>query len=214
MIFLFLFLFLFLLLYKIRDKNRFKTEYASISKLLDLNSDLLNKFKIAKRKKPQDFMIDLEKLLQVVLAFVSIPQDAIQNKSKLLKPDSEQYKKVLEFIKSPEVTINTLIDLYLLYVRAEAEKKASSEGVIPIPFYMIHCFAKNDCANSALNISKNLENAESIDKLVKFYKVMSKVYFKAWKNRYKKGSYNDMIKDKSEDDLLDQAQTAASAAID
>lgn len=82
----------FLIAIKQSDKHSFKQNYKSPSGLLENNQVFLDKFKLDNLKKTSDFIIDLEKVLQVFLAFCETATDAIQNKSKLLRIDSKQHK--------------------------------------------------------------------------------------------------------------------------
>ena len=89
------------------DKYQYtKKEYKTSADLLNLNYELLQKFGLNNLKNINDFLVPLEKLLQVILAFISTPQIATQKKSKLLQANSEQNKKVLDFIRRNDVTIN------------------------------------------------------------------------------------------------------------
>lgn len=60
----------FLLLIKQSDKQKFKDKYKSISGLKKLNDQNIKKFKLKEIKKLADMHIDLDKLLQVINAFV------------------------------------------------------------------------------------------------------------------------------------------------
>lgn len=183
----------FLLLIKQSDENKFITKYKTPTKLLDKNIDLLNKYDI-NVSKTKDLTIKLEKFLQVILAFATGGQQAYQKKSSLLKFDSEQYNKVIEFIRRDEVTNNTLINLYLLYLKAEIVKKKSNDGRTPIPYYFIDFFAKFDCDDrNILKIMEHLENSKQIDDIIKRYSQITFMYA----NNYCKSNqveYNIMIK--------------------
>lgn len=196
----------FLVCIKQSDKNSFANKYKTATHLLDNNSALLSKFKITDKKKTKDFIVDLEKLLQVFTAFISTPQDAIQNKSKLLKDQSAQNKRVIDFIKSPETTSNDLVNLYLLYLRAEQEKLASPEKKIPNPFYLIYCFARYECKGDASKISTLLSSADEIDNLMKRYKMTLRRYYKQWVKKNDGHEYNDMIKAVINTNLLDECK--------
>ena len=184
------------------DKHTFKTKYTTASTLLDLNKRLLEKFSIKHNAKTKDFIFDLEKFLQVILAFVDSPQNSIQNKSKLLKPDSEQYKKVVSFIKDPAVTISALIDLYLLYMRAEQEKKESKDGRSPIPLYLISCFSNFSCDKDPEKISEKLSDKVKIDRMLKLYTKSIKRYYVSWIRNNPNKDYNAMIKSTFDQDSM------------
>lgn len=172
--------------------------------MINLNKSILQRFGIDNLTKTKDFYIDLEKLLQVILAYVGTAKDAIQNKSRLLKTDSEQNKLVVEFIKNPDVTINAMLDLYLLYLRAEQEKKKSESGRMPIPLYLIHCFAHYDCKNDATKICELLKTSEDIDRIIKLYKATINGYYIEWNNQHINNEYNTMIKEPMDYELMDK----------
>ena len=190
----------FLLLIKQSDENKFITKYKTPTRLLDKNIDLLNKYDI-NISKTKDLTIKLEKFLQVILAFSTGGQQAYQKKSNLLKFDSEQYNKVIEFIRKDEVTNNTLINLYLLYLKAELAKKKSNDGRTPIPYYFIDFFAKFDCDDrNIVKIMEHLENSKQIDDIIKRYSQITFMYT----NNYCKSNqveYNTMIKKSVDYDL-------------
>ena len=123
------------------DKYSYLTRYKTVTSLINNNKIFMDKFGLSELNKVKDFIIDLEKLLQVFVAFDSNPLDAVQKKSMLLKKGSTQNKQVIDFIKKPEITSNDLVNLYLLYLRAEKEKN-NNGGKIPNPFYFIYCFSK------------------------------------------------------------------------
>ena len=199
----------FLVCIKQSDKNTFSKEYSTVTKLLDKSAASLEKFGLEKPTRAKDLMVELEKLLQAILAFVSTPQDAIQNKSSLLKDGSIQNKKVVDFIKSTEKTDNDLFNLLLLYLRAEKEKKTSDDGRTPNPFYLISCFARYDCDNNPSMISKSLSDAKTIDEIIKKYTLVLKLYYKEWTKSNPNREYNDMIKSVVDYQILDDCKIQA-----
>lgn len=62
--------------------NTFSKEFKKPTKLLELNSAILEKFGLSDISKTKDLEIDLEKLLQVILAFISSAHEAITKKSR------------------------------------------------------------------------------------------------------------------------------------
>lgn len=196
----------FLLCIKQSDKNTFSEKYKLAHELLKLNTVFLNKYGIEERKKTKDFLVDLEKFLQVLLAFTTTPQNAIQNKAKLLKKDSEQYNTVTGFIKNPELTSNDYLNLYLLYLRAEKEKKKSDTGKIPNPFYLIYCVSKFECDGEPTAISNVLSDKQAIDVLIKKYTFLIMQYYTEWKELNPGKEYNDMIKAPIDHSLLIKAK--------
>ena len=184
----------FLLLIKQSDKNSFKEKYKSTTKLKEKSIERIKRFELEGFVNTQDYFIPLEKLLQVVISFTSGGYYAYTRKSNLLKYNTEQYNKAIEFIKNGNVTIDTLIDLYLLYKKADMCKVESEENRFPIPYYLIDAFAKYECndRNPAL-ILKLIDDKEKIKNIIKLYTMVTKAYTKNVRN-VESLEYNQMIK--------------------
>lgn len=189
------------------DKNTYSEKYKTATPLLDNCKEKLNMFGLTGYTKTKDFFVDLEKLLQVILAFVNTPLDAIQNKAKLLKDQTIQNKTVVDFIKDTQHTTNDLFALYLLYLRAEQEKK-NGDGKVPNPFYLLYCFAKYEYSTSSQTIDQILKDFNTIDAIVKKYRVVLAIYYKKWAKKNGK-EYNDMIKSNVDIALLDECKSDA-----
>lgn len=192
----------FLVCIKQSDKRSFSVKYKSPSELIKLNQQLLDRFKIKHNNKAKDFMIDLEKLLQVFLAF-SDSYEAINHKSKLLKSGAI-HDTVIKFIKNPNCTINDKLNLLLLYMRLDQERSADKKGYNP--FMIIHCFGKYICDGDVSKIGMALSNPESIDKIIKYFSQVLKSYYIKWAKVNPNMGYNDYIKtpldfDKLKDDI-------------
>ncbi len=194
----------FLLLIKQSDKNKFSNEYKVITKLKEHNTDRLQKFGIKEFKKASEVFIPLEKFLQVINAFVCGGHVAYTKKSNMLKFGSNEYITAIDFIKDGCATIDTLLDLYILYLRAEQEKKSSADKRIPIPYYLVDCFSKYDCIDrNPKLIQENLDNIEKINYIVKLYTAVSKAYTTEYNKTYKI-EYNQMIKRKIDYDIIEK----------
>lgn len=194
----------FLISIKQSDKYSFKNKHKKVSTLLESSSIFLDKFGL-KLSSTTDFIIDLEKLLQIFLAFCTNPTDAIQNKSKLLKVESTQHKVILDFIKNPEVTNNDKLNLLLLYLRAEAEKKKSEDGKTPNSFYLISWFANYECMGDAKMISQKLSTSKDIDSIITKYSLLFKFYRMEWNKMNPEKDYNAMIKSPIVHNILDES---------
>lgn len=190
------------------DKYSYITRYKTATSLINSNKIFMDKFGLSELNKVKDFIIDLEKLLQVFVAFDSNPLDAVQKKSRLLKEGSTQNKQVIDFIKKPEITSNDLVNLYLLYLRAEKEKNIN-DGKVPNPFYFIYCFSKYECNGDVAKISEKLSDKQKIDYLVKKYKLTLQRYYRKWVSENKGKEYNDMIKSLIDISILDEAKESA-----
>lgn len=203
-----------LLLIKQSDKNKFSQKYKVISKLKALSDDRFQKFGITSPKKAYDFYIPLEKLLQVINAFVLGGNIAYTRKSQMLKFDSTPYNVAVDFIKKDAVTIDTLIDLYMLYKRAEQDKAKNNDSRTPIPYYLIDFFAKYECADrQADNISIELKSSEKINNVLNLYSLVTKAYATQYYKNYDV-DYNKMIKQAVKYDIVDDLRDTFRTVIE
>lgn len=196
----------FLVAIKQSDKHQFGNKYPKATSLIVQSQVFVERFGLS-LKKTKDFIIDLEKLLQVFLAFVSKPVDAIQNKSKLLRVDSTQNKMIIDFIRNPELTAKDMINLLLLYLRAENVKKNSADKKSPNPFYLINWFAVYECKGDPAKISENLNSPEAVNRIIKKYTMVFQAYYKAYTGKYLDRDYNYMIKTQIDEDLLETCKS-------
>jgi hypothetical protein len=185
----------FLLLIKQSDKNSFKNIYSKTTKLHERSSERIKRFGLVDSfENTPDYFIPLEKLLQVIIAFSMGGYHAYTKKSNLLKYNTLQYNKAIEFIKNPEVTIDALIDLYLLYKKADICKVNSQENRFPIPYYLIDAFANYECMDrTPALISSNLSSDSQIDKIITLYTAVTNAYTESIKQTTGT-EYNQMIK--------------------
>lgn len=184
----------FLLLIKQSDKNSYSTQYKNATKLKEKSHERLEKFGLTSLNKVTDFFVPLEKLLQVVIAFALGGYDAYTKKSNLLKDTTKQYQTAIDFIKDDSITTDSLIDLYLLYKKADLCKSNSEENRFPIPYYLIDGFAKYECNERISNqISKRLSDHQSIENIIKLYTAVTKAYTRDI-NETNIIDYNKMIK--------------------
>lgn len=198
-----------LLCIKQSDNYSFSKKYTKPTALLDLNKSFLQQFGLEDLSNRRDFTVQLEKFLQVILSFVDNPQHAVQRKSKLLVRDSRENDLVVNFIRRPSLTSNDYLYLYLLYLRAEKEKKASKDGKNPNAFYLVHCFAKYECNEDEKQISKVLSSKEAIDYIVNKYQLALSQYYDKWKEKNPGKEYNDMIKATVDYELLNKSVSEA-----
>ncbi len=202
----------FLLLIKQSDKNKYANDYKVVTKLITANSQRLARFGLSPTKKAKDVFIPLEKLLQVICAFASGGYTAYVKKSNMLKYNSEQYNTAVNFIKDNN-SIDTLLDIYLLYKRAEEEKNKKTDSRAPIPYYLIDCFARYECKErTAKLILVELSANEKIERIIKLYTAVTKAYAKEFFAKYKV-DYNKMIKQPIKYDILDNQRDILSEVI-
>lgn len=203
----------FLLLIKQSDKNKYLEKYRNATELLNRNREIINKYGL-ELTQVSDFMIDLEKLLQIILAFLKGGMQAYQKKSNLLKPETEQYKAVINFIiNDNDVTTDTLINLYLFYYKMFVQKIETENGLVPIPYYAIDCLAKYECNNEVNKINDILSTKEAIDKLYKVNRNSSVNYIKYYTRTYEVG-YNAMIKKTVEYDKMEEFYNSSKEIIE
>lgn len=197
----------FLLLIKQSDKNSFKEKHKVITPLKVKNTDRLARFGLPAMKKVDDCFIPLDKMLQVFISFMNGGQDAFVKKNKILKSDSSLFEIAIDFCKS--VTTDTLLDLFLLYKRAEIEKKSSGDKRTPIPYYLIDAFAKYECQERKKElISIELSDSAKISKLIKLYTMVCSMYA----TRYGT-DYNNMIKREIDYNMLQDARNVCSTVL-
>lgn len=197
------------------DKYKYtKEKYKKATGLLNSNKELMKKYGMAHLKNTKDFLIELEKLLQVILAFISTAQDAIQNKSKLLVPDKEQNRKVIDFIKRNDVTINDIIALWMLYIRSDYERRNGESKKIPMPLYVIHCFSKYECNGDPSKISSILSDSEKINNLIDVYTATFTTYVEDWHSKNSSLGYNNMIKSQIDYPLMEHSRKTALTLIE
>ena len=196
-----------LLLVKQSDKNTYKTKYNRIDKLLDKSGDDFKLFGLNPRNY-KDVSLDLEKLLQAILAFDDQPVNAVQNKSKLLIPDTPQYSKTINFIRTH--TKNDLYYLAMLFMSLEKNKFNTDSEEGANPFYIIYFLNKYECKDGGIKDFFDDCNQEKIKKFIDKYTKVFKFYYSDWKEKYKGKSYLDMIKSGIDFDVLEKAIRYAS----
>jgi len=200
----------FLVCIKQSDKYKFtKEEFKTPVELMNLNHQTMEKFGLSSLHNTKDFLIPLDKLLQVILAYSTTALSATLNKSKLLISGSEQNKQVIDFIRRNDVTINDLISLWLLYQRADFEKNSKGEGRMPIPLFLIHCLNKYECEGDPTKISSLIASPEAINRLMNLYRITFVGYFKEWQKNNDGLGYNDMIKKPIDYALMDKSREMA-----
>lgn len=199
----------FLLLVKPSDRVKFKEEFSN-------KADLLRQLKKAREyssnidveiSKLTDLYIPLDKLLQLYLAIKIDGFEAYKKKSMVLKPTSEIYKKHSLNIQD-WLSFDTMIKLYLLFKRAEKDRKESDDNKTPIPYYLIGFIGYFIKDKNKQNINRAIEELFSLEQ-----SVLEKVYdyFKRLTNLYKTkypAEYNAMIKKHIDEDILkEQVET-------
>lgn len=166
-------------------------------------SERLTRFNLPNFKKASDSFIKLEKFLQVINAFACGGYVAYVKKSTMLKFGSETYQTAINFIKNGNVTNEVLLDLFMLYLKAEKTKKESEDKRSPIPYYLIDCFAKYECKDRRAElITSELADISKILHIIKLYKAVSSAYAKEYAKKFNV-DYNKMIKQNVNYEILE-----------
>ena len=143
-----------------------------------------------------DAMIPLEKLLQVLMAFMKDGYFAFTKKDSVLKRNSEIYKDFCTQIGKYFI-IDNMIKLYFVFYKAEIEKKESGDKRTPIPYYVLGYLGKTVSDKNIKSINDTLSNIfktkEDFLEVYDFCKTLSTFYRKEYFDKYKL-DYNIMIK--------------------
>lgn len=200
----------FLLLVKPSDKNRYTTEFKNKSALAKnnrKNEKTLSFFGLSGTKL-SDIMIPLDKLIQVLLAYKRNGHEAFTKKQLVLKKGSSIYKDFSLNIDE-YFTVDEMINIYLLYKKAEDEKRKSDDKKKPIPYYLIGFLGKppsevedKDAYQDTL-IDKIFSDKELFKSVYNLFKNISVQYYEEYTSK-KLVDYNTMIKQKIDDTLLDK----------
>ena len=91
-------------------------------------------------------------------------------------------------------SIDAILDLYLLYKRAEEEKNKKQDSRAPITYYLIDCFARYECKErTAELILSELATSSKIERIITLYTLVTKTYIKVYYQKFGV-DYNKMIK--------------------
>ena len=195
----------FLLSVKQSDNNKFKTEenFNTYRPKLQKYTELFG----LEFNKLEDNIIQLDKFLQILLAFKNDGYDAFTKKSKILKVDTPIYNELIDFIKNGNLTKSDYANLYLLFVKAEKEKKASEDQRTPIPYYLLGFIGRDLKGLNGEQTRKCFryifESKDNLNAIYNFYKKVTKRYKINMKND-KDIEYNKMIKTQIDNTLLEK----------
>lgn len=174
---------------KFQLKEKDKEKFGDYKSKLEKYEKLFN----IEFKKIDDIIIELDKLMQVILAFGKNGYEAFTKKAQLLKAGSDTLNYVIKFIEEGDLTHGDLIHLYLLFLKAEKEKKQSEDKRTPIPFYVLGFLGKEINNLKGDELRKEFRyifsDKNHLDALYNFYKAVSKRYKIAMEM-----DYNKMIK--------------------
>ena len=157
--------------------------------------------------KLEDIIVQLEKFLQVILAFFKDGYNAFTKKSQLLKVDAPTYNDVIACIRDGALTNNDLVNLYLIFLKSEKDKKNSEDKRTPIPYYLLG-FIGNDLKGLSSDEFRKYfryiyQDKSNLDVIYKFYKRLTMRYKSNYKNT--RGiEYNQMIKSQIDTSILER----------
>ena len=195
----------FLLSVKQSDNNTFKTNenFNTYRPKLNKYTELFG----IDFTKLEDIIIQLDKFLQVLLAYENDGYDAFTKKAKILKVDSPIYSELIEFIKNGSLTNSDYINLYLLFLKAEKEKKMSDDQRTPIPYYLLGFIGRDlkglDSNQTRKCLRYIFESKDNLNAIYSFYKRVTKRYKINMKND-REIEYNKMIKTQIDNTLLEK----------
>lgn len=198
-----------LLLVKPSDKHKFNEEYTDIIKkhgLSSKNHGYFDLFEI-ENKNLNSLMIPLEKLLKVLLAFTHNGYIAFTKGSSVLKPNSPMYKDFSLKIEE-KITIDNMIRLFMVYNKAEFDKKQNkNDNRHPIPYYLLsfmgYYFKNKDHTEINIKLDKLFSDKETFVSVYEFFKNVTKIYSNSY-CQMKNVDYNIMIKQEIDTTIFEQ----------
>ncbi len=186
-----------LLLVKPSDKNKFKTEFEDLTKNATISSKNKNLFDFfdIEYKNFISAEIPLEKLLKVLLAFIRDGFEAYKKGSNVLKPNSPIYKDFSLNIED-YLTVDNMIKLFLMYLKAEAQKKENDKRH-PIPYYLLSfiggLFKEKSFDEINSKLDKLFSDKSLFSDVYNFFTKLTNLYSKEY-IRTNQSDYNIMIK--------------------
>lgn len=197
-----------LLLVKPSDKNQYSNEYKDRKKFAELkkkSKDLFELFGIDDTKL-NNYMIPLEKFLKVLLAFEKSGYEAFVKGSSVLRLNTLYYNDFSLNIDQL-LTIDNMIRLYFLYIKADQEKRHSEDRRTPIPYYVLGFLGREfriqDFGSKNDKLKRLFANKQTLDVVYDFYKNLTPAYAEEYLSVYKE-EYNKMIKQEIDETLLDK----------
>ncbi|MCD7819553.1 MAG: AIPR family protein [Lachnospiraceae bacterium] len=202
-----------LLLVKPSDKNIFTGEYKDKAKFAELRAKSADLFKLfgVDDSKLNNYMIPLEKLLKVLLAFEKDGYHAFTKGSSVLKPNSQYYKDFA--LKIDELlTVDNMIRLYFLFNRADIDQKANKGKKIIIPYYVLGFLGKNfegmEYSARDEKLGQLFASRETWMEIYKFYSKVTGLYTRRYQQA-KGEEYNVMIKQPVDNGIREAAMEDA-----
>ncbi len=142
--------------------------------------------------------------MKVFLAFEKEGFYAFTKGSSVLKLNSAYYKDFSLNIDQL-LAIDTMIKLYLLFNKAETDKKISEDSRTPIPYYVLEFLGKEfknmDFVQRNEKLKGVFANKQSMNMMYDFYKNLTSLYTEEYA-RVNGEEYNKMIKQEIEKDRI------------
>ena len=158
-----------------------------------------------------DICIQLEKLLQVFIAFIKNGYIAFTKKNLVLAHGKDLFEEYSSQIDK-YLRIGNMIKLYYLYKKAETEQKKSDDKRTPIPYYVISFLGDFIGEKNYDNIQKYLDmifsDPNKFNELYNYLTKISKIYRKNYEKSHKDeggADYNVMIKKPIDQNCLNDA---------
>jgi len=187
----------YLLLVKPSDRNIFNDTYSEPTKFSTLRkkAESINEKLDIRPRNLNDHMIPLEKLLRALLAFYEDAHAAYTKGMTVLKPTSNTYKHFSLNIET-HFTVDHMLNIYLLYSKAENEKKLGDKR-FPIPYYVLS-FLGNACTDKDFETLNNkldflFFSQERFLSIYNFYKQLTATYAEEYRTSLNK-DYGIMVK--------------------
>ena len=195
-----------LLLVKQSDKNIYGERYKDKKKSAELKEkgkDLFAFFEL-NGNSLKNHMIPLEKLLKVLLAFMKNGYEAFDNGNSVLRPNSAIFKNFSLNI-SQMFTVDNMIALYLLFMKADNDRKHSDDKRIPIPYYVLG-FLGNEFRHLEFEqrndkLKKFFSDQAEFQEIYSFYSTLTLDYAEDYADVHGQ-DYNRMIRQEIDEDLL------------
>ncbi len=186
------------------DKIKFDNEFTPLEKadMLDRAKKIANLFDLDINKK--DLCVDLEKILQIALAYLTDGHIAFTKKGHVLKANTEIFKKYSINIQD-YLSYENIARLYFLFKKAEFDRNKSEDKRTPIPYYVLgflsyHILNRDDSSNYNKLLDKVFEKKEQLQSIYQYLANLSKLYRNAMDK-----DYNVLIKTKIDINVLKTA---------
>ena len=155
--------------------------------------------------KLSDIEVQLDKFLQVLLAFKDWGYAAYTKKPQILKFDNHVHDWLIDFIKNWYLTHKDYADLFFLFLKSEIDKKNSDDLKTPIPYYLLWFIGRElrwlTWEEYRKNVRYIFSDKKIFDTIYMFYKKITKRYERKM-SEVRMLQYNKMIKTDIDENIL------------